>query len=836
MPDIVCYQQIYDNPLILRWKSVKIKNEKFSVKGADSACRSRKTIMKSIKSKILLNSIIITVAAAILLGTVSTVLTYNSIKNTLNISMRAEAQTAAETIEQSLAAKMTALTEAAASSLFQNGKPSDEGIAAECKGIAERTGFSTVGMTDADGVTGIGVSIAGEEYFKRCMQKGEPVLSEVSVNTVTNATTVSLIVPLMKDGKFAGSVYGIGNADFLCSLVSDITVGESGFAYVIDKKGTVIAHPTADIVNSSTNYISAASQNSSYKKLAEINTEMTAGHSGFDTYKLNGVTRYIGYAPIGGSDGMSAAVCVDASEFNGAFRTSIIVTVIIVAVLIVLSGIISAAVAGKIADPVKECAERIRKLAEGDISSPVPIIRADDETGILANASAELVGSLGSIIRDIDNMLDAMSDGNFNVHSGNRTGYVGDFSNIISSLENIKQSMSGTLARINNAADEVSESAESLAKGSEALSDGASEQAASVQQLAATINDIAAQVKLTAQNSDATKNAVEEASGTLNTAADKMNALSAAMDEIKGFSAEINKIIKTIDDIAFQTNILALNAAVEAAHAGAAGKGFAVVADEVRNLASKSADAVKNTTKLIRDTVSAIENGAVLANEGVEIVSGVSARTHDLLGTITQIADAAKAQSESIQQVTGGVSSISGVVQSNSENAEHSAEASRQLSRQADLLKELAGRFVLYDENSSDDEDENDDTGYDFSRFDTSDDAKNDEVTEEKAEETSFDDNADDDEAPSYDFSRFEKHDEPVKEAAPAHDVSVPEKKPEPMPKPMPAKTETPKPANVREEPKTAEADEEFVPYDFAADIDLNSVNSISLDDDDDKY
>ena len=816
--------------------------------------------MKSIKSKILLNSIIITVAAAILLGTVSTVLTYNSIKNTLNISMRAEAQTAAETIEQSLAAKMTALTEAAASSLFQNGKPSDEGIAAECKGIAERTGFSTVGMTDADGVTGIGVSIAGEVYFKRCMQKGEPVLSEVSVNTITNATTVTLIVPIMKDGKFAGSVYGIGNADFLCSLVSDITVGESGFAYVIDKEGTVIAHPTADIVNSSTNYISAASQDSSYKKLAEINTEMTAGHSGFDTYKLNGVTRYIGYAPISGSDGMSAAVCVDASEFNGAFRTSIIVTVIIVAVLIVLSGIISAAVAGKIADPVKECAERIRKLAAGDISSPVPIIRADDETGILANASAELVGSLGSIIRDIDNMLDAMSDGNFNVHSGNRAGYVGDFSNIISSLENIKQSMSGTLARINTAADEVSESAESLAKGSEALSGGASEQAASVQQLAATINDIAAQVKLTAQNSDATKNAVEEASGTLNTAADKMNALSAAMDEIKGFSAEINKIIKTIDDIAFQTNILALNAAVEAAHAGAAGKGFAVVADEVRNLASKSADAVKNTTKLIRDTVSAIENGAVLANEGVEIVSGVSARTHDLLGTITQIADAAKAQSESIQQVTGGVSSISGVVQSNSENAEHSAEASRQLSRQADLLKELAGRFVLYDENSSDDEDEDDDTGYDFSRFDTSGDAKNDEAAEEKAEETSFDDNADDDEAPSYDFSRFEKHDDPVKEDAPAHDISVPEKKPEPvkaaeaikkpepkpMPKPVLTKAETPKPVqsdpepakpvNVGEEPKTAEADEEFVPYDFAADIDLNSVNSISLDDDDDKY
>ena len=159
---------------------------------------------------------------------------------------------------------------------------------------------------------------------------------------------------------------------------------------------------------------------------------------------------------------------------------------------------------------------------------------------------------------------------------------------------------------------------------------------------------------------------------------------------------------------------------------------------------------------------------------------------------------------------------------------------------------------MLYDENSSDDEDEDDDTGYDFSRFDTSGDVKNDEAAEEKAEETSFDDNADDDEAPSYDFSRFEKHDDPVKEDAPAHDISVPEKKPEPvkaaeaikkpepkpkpMPKPVQSDPEPAKPVNVGEEPKTAETDEEFVPYDFAADIDLNSVNSISLDDDDDKY
>jgi len=826
--------------------------------------------MKSIKSKILLNSVVITVAAAILLGAVSTVLTYNSIKNTLSISMRAEAQTAAETIEQSLSAKMTSLTEAAATALFRDGKPSDAGVIAECKGIAERSGFSAVGMTDADGVTGMGISIGGEEYFKRCKQKEAPVISEVAVNTITNVTTVTIIVPIMKDGQFAGTVYGMGNADFLCSLVSDITVGETGFAYVIDKEGTVIAHPTTDIVNSKTNYITAAERDDSYKKLAEINTEMIVGHSGFDTYKLNGVSRYIGYAPISGSDGMSAAVCVNTSEFNGAFKTSIIFTVVIVLVLIVVSGIISAAVAGKIADPVKECAERIRKLAAGDISSPVPIIRADDETGVLANASAELVGSLGSIIRDIDNMLNAMSDGNFNVHSENKAGYVGDFSNIINSLENIKRSMSGTLARINTAADEVSGSAESLAKGSEALSDGASEQAASVQQLAATINDIAAQVKLTAQNSDATKLAVEDASNTLNGAANKMNALSAAMDEIKGFSAEINKIIKTIDDIAFQTNILALNAAVEAAHAGAAGKGFAVVADEVRNLASKSADAVKNTTKLIHDTVSAIENGAVLANEGVAIVSGVSESTHELLGTITQIADAAKSQSESIQQVTSGVSSISGVVQSNSENAEHSAEASRQLSEQADLLKELAGKFVLYDENSSDDEEnDDDDSGYDFSRFDHSDNAENNADTEA---ETASADNADhdEDEAPSYDFSRFETKPEPVsepEEETPSYDFSRFEKKaetpsvPEPeAPTPIKAeavkpavkaepikptvkaeiskpvtKTETLKPV-VREEPKASDPAEEFVPYDFAADIDLNSVDSISLDDDDDKY
>ena len=167
------------------------------------------------------------------------------------------------------------------------------------------------------------------------------------------------------------------------------------------------------------------------------------------------------------------------------------------------------------------------------------------------------------------------------------------------------------------------------------------------------------------------------------------------MDAISAKSDEIGKIIKTIEDIAFQTNILALNAAVEAARAGSAGKGFAVVADEVRNLASKSADAAQNTTVLIEDTVNAVSAGTLIANATAQSLAHVVDEAKEVVDLINEIASASDEQAEYINELMNVLNEIADVVQTNAATSQESADASEELSHQADMLKSLISQFKL---------------------------------------------------------------------------------------------------------------------------------------------
>ena len=234
-----------------------------------------------------------------------------------------------------------------------------------------------------------------------------------------------------------------------------------------------------------------------------------------------------------------------------------------------------------------------------------------------------------------------------------------------------------------------------MASGAQALSQGSVQQAASVEELAATIAGISEHVQKTARNAaDARDHSVRSGEETA-VCNQEMKEMVAAMDEIGKRSTEIGKIIKTIEDIAFQTNILALNAAVEAARAGEAGKGFAVVADEVRNLAGKSASASKSTSELIQGAVTAVEKGMEIATETAQSLEKVVVSSQAISGLVDKIAEAAVEQSNSLEQVTGGMNQISNVVQTNSATAEESAATSEELSSQSQVLRNLVRQFKL---------------------------------------------------------------------------------------------------------------------------------------------
>lgn len=372
-------------------------------------------------------------------------------------------------------------------------------------------------------------------------------------------------------------------------------------------------------------------------------------------------------------------------------------SMVMIGVLSILAFVISIGlgifIANGISRPVNDCSRRLALLAEGDLSSPVPEPTTGDEVGAMLISLDTTVGTLTTIINDVKRGLAAVAEGDLTVTTD--LTYPGDFSELRSTIERIIVSLSSTLGRISTASEQVDVGSDQVSQGAQALSQGAMEQASSVEELAATITDISEHIKQNARNAETANELSNEAGAGVMDSNQKMKEMLQAMEDITETSNEIGKIIKAIDDIAFQTNILALNAAVEAARAGAAGKGFAVVADEVRNLAQKSAEAAKNTTQLIENAIVAIENGTKIADEAGQALEEVVEKAGVVAENIQKIAEASKEQAEAIAQVTMGVDQISSVVQTNSATSEESAAASEELAGQATLLKELVGKFKL---------------------------------------------------------------------------------------------------------------------------------------------
>jgi methyl-accepting chemotaxis protein len=375
---------------------------------------------------------------------------------------------------------------------------------------------------------------------------------------------------------------------------------------------------------------------------------------------------------------------------------SIFVSVIAILIAIVLAVYLTRG----IVVPIKEVQLAMENITKGDLRVTLTH-KSRDELGMLQDSVRKMSEFLNNVISDEKFILSALGNGDFQADTTiGEENYVGVYHSLLQSIRDVRDTLSSTLAQINESSDQVAIGANQVSAGAQALSQGATEQASSVQELAATISEISSAIN---HNAESAKEASDKSNSVKDRAAEgskQMEEMLAAMGEISDSSNEIGKIVKTIEDIAFQTNILALNAAVEAARVGVAGKGFAVVADEVRNLASKSADASKDTSILIERSLRAVEHGSKIANETAaslgEIVGGID----EVTSAVDQISNASNAQATSAGQISQGIDQISAVVQNNSATAEQSAAASEELSGQAQMLKNLVGQFKLMEDHS----------------------------------------------------------------------------------------------------------------------------------------
>ena len=485
------------------------------------------------------------------------------------------------------------------------------------------------------------VNVADRDYIKAVLQQGKPyAFSDATISKATNKVMIIAAVPIKDEqGTIIGAMASTFNMDTLQTLLNEntnILNDRKEVIYLTDSKGNVMIHPEQKFVETITNW----------NTMAPVKSAADGKSIAMEYINADGTDCLAASAPVG-SMGWGLVVENNRSEVMDVLYSAIMQVAAVVLILLLGVFVFARVLAGTFVRPMKELERKTGMMADGDLTVHLDV-HSNDEIGHAALA-----------------------------------------------FNKMAKQMNDVMGKIAVAAQQVASGSKNISDSGNMLAKGASTQASSVEELSASIAEITAQTTGNAQNATHANELTKEANTKAQAGNKRMEEMLQAMSDINESSANIAKIIKVIDEIAFQTNILALNAAVEAARAGQHGKGFAVVAEEVRNLAARSAKAAKETTDIIEKSIDTVNAGTDLARGTAEALRSIQESIDQITGLVGGIADASQKQSSALQMLNQGVLQVSNVVQTNSSTAEESAAASVELSAQADLLQEAVRRFKI---------------------------------------------------------------------------------------------------------------------------------------------
>ena len=522
-------------------------------------------------------------------------------------------------------------------------------------------------------------------WYKDGLNNAEFKFGEAYVDVDSGNVVVTASAALHdQNGRVRGVAAGDVQLTALTQIVSTVRLKQTGGAFLVDAStGTILGAPDSSIVGT------ALSDQPAGSMYAQSEKWISAYAEGVQT------ANYFHLQLVPDTSWVAVCFVPEAeilSDVNSLTRTLVIIAIV---AFFLLGSVIFVLIHKSIVTPVKKLDAAAQRIADGDLNTKVDY-HSNDEFGELADNFGKTADRLHSYVDYIDEIAKVLGE----IARGNlafrlNLDYAGEFAKIKVALENISESLNNTIAQIDTSSQQVSAGAGNLSSGAQTLSQGAAQQAAAVEELSATITELSEQVHKNADDAKQINRQVDSTAASVAESNERMQQLILSMTDISNSSAEIDKVIKLIEDIAFQTNILALNAAVEAARAGEAGKGFAVVADEVRNLATKSQEAAKNTANLIKASGEAVQKGSDIANETAESLLATVEDIKGITTAINELSEASEKQAVSISQVSEGINQIADVVQNNSATSEETAASSEELSAQAQVLNDLVEKFTL---------------------------------------------------------------------------------------------------------------------------------------------
>lgn len=650
--------------------------------------------MKSIKTKIIIFVVSVIVTLTLMLGIVSGVVSSRLVSNTLEQTLIETASVAAASAQNKISSYTYTVSEIASNDILSNPQKSLQEKSDFLQQKVELYNMRGHGFTDSTGKCAVtGKDLSNEEFFKQALN-GNTYMSSPYVSGTDLYIVVS--APIKLNGTVTGIIYFECTTKILVDIISEVSVGEGGDAYILNKEGTTIAYLDSSLMTNRQNLIKEAENGTidpTISDLVPIEKKMVSGETGFGRYNYYGKMSLQSYAPIKGSDGWSIAITAIESSFTEGLTRSTIFTAAASTVFTIICTFISILFASKMVKPLREIQNVAEKMAKGELDGEITY-ESKDEIGRLAESMRNSMSAIKGYINAIDLASRIMADGNFDLPKP-PVVFLGDFKQIEISFLQLCSHISNVLRKVVSVSDEVTMDADQVSNGAQVLTVGATEQTRAVENLTTSVANIAVQAEKNAANSFKASDMATSAQDAIYSSNIHMQSLMEAMDSINLKSTEIGKIIKTIEDIAFQTNILALNAAVEAAKAGVSGKGFAVVAGEVRNLAGKSSAAAQNTTALIEDSISSIRQGVALtqstANDLVHAVEIVK-NTTEIMSDITT---SSNEQAHAVSQLSLSINAISDVAQNNFATSQESAASAQELSSQAHILKDMVSKFTL---------------------------------------------------------------------------------------------------------------------------------------------